>query len=221
MIKECFIMKLVLIGCPGAGKGTQAKKLSKHYDIAHISTGDLLREQIANKTEIGLKIKDIMDNGGLVSDDIISAMLAERVKADDCKKGYILDGYPRNVSQAEGLDSIVGQLDKVVCIDVKDDIIVDRMSGRRGCPKCGAMYHIKYNPPKQDGVCDACGEALVQRKDDNEETVKNRLNVYHETTAPVINYYGDKGLLMTVNGVGDIDEIFSQITEGLDAVKSN
>jgi adenylate kinase len=221
MIKECFIMKLVLIGCPGAGKGTQAKKLSKHYDIAHISTGDLLREQIANKTEIGLKIKDIMDNGGLVSDDIISAMLAERVKADDCKKGYILDGYPRNVSQAEGLDSIVGQLDKVVCIDVKDDIIVDRMSGRRGCPNCGAMYHIKYNPPKQDGVCDACGEALVQRKDDNEETVKNRLNVYHETTAPVINYYGDKGLLMTVNGVGDIDEIFSQITEGLDAVKSN
>lgn len=214
-------MKLVLIGCPGAGKGTQAKKLSKYYNIAHISTGDLLREQIANKTEIGLKIKEIMDAGGLVSDDIISAMLAERVKADDCKNGYILDGYPRNVSQAEGLEKIIGQLDKVVCIDVDDSIIVDRMSGRRGCPKCGAMFHIKYNPPKADGVCDACGEKLVQRKDDNEETVKNRLNVYHETTAPVINYYDDKGLLLKVNGVGDIDDIFAVITEKLGAVKGN
>lgn len=209
-------MKLVLIGCPGAGKGTQAKKLSKHYGIAHISTGDLLREQMKQGTELGKKVSEIMNAGGLVSDEIVSAMLAERIKADDCKNGYILDGYPRNVSQAEGLDAITGPLDKVVCIDVDDSIIVDRMTGRRGCPKCGAMYHVKYNPPKQDSVCDACGEALIQRKDDNEETVKNRLKVYHETTAPVINYYDEKGLLVKINGVGDIDEIFNAVVNALE-----
>lgn len=157
-----------------------------------------------------------MNAGGLVSDEIVSAMLAERIKADDCKNGYILDGYPRNVSQAEGLDAITGPLDKVVCIDVDDNIIVDRMTGRRGCPKCGSMYHVKYNPPKQDGICDACGEALIQRKDDNEETVKNRLKVYHETTAPVINYYDEKGLLVKINGVGDIDEIFNAVVNALE-----
>ena len=187
-------MKLVLIGCPGAGKGTQAKKLSKHYGIAHISTGDLLREQMKQGTELGKKVSEIMNAGGLVSDEIVSAMLAERIKADDCKNGYILDGYPRNVSQAEGLDAITGPLDKVVCIDVDDNIIVDRMTG----------------------VCDACGEALIQRKDDNEETVKNRLKVYHETTAPVINYYDEKGLLVKINGVGDIDEIFNAVVNALE-----
>lgn len=209
-------MKLVLIGCPGAGKGTQAKKLSSHYGIAHISTGDLLREQMKQGTELGKKVSEIMNAGGLVSDEIVSAMLAERIKADDCKNGYILDGYPRNVSQAEGLDAITGPLDKVVCIDVDDSIIVDRMTGRRGCPKCGAMYHVKYNPPKEEGICDVCGEALIQRKDDNEETVKNRLNVYHETTAPVINYYDEKGLLVKINGVGDIDEIFNAVVNALE-----
>lgn len=210
-------MKLVLIGCPGAGKGTQAKKLSKHFDIAHISTGDLLREQISKGTELGKKVSEIINAGGLVSDDIVSAMLAERIKADDCKNGFILDGYPRNVSQAEGLEAIIGKLDKVVCFEVEDSIIVDRMTGRRGCPKCGQMFHVKYNPPKQDGVCDACGEALIQRKDDNEETVVNRLKVYHETTAPVINYYADKGILLEVNGVGDIDEIFNTVVSKLEA----
>lgn len=209
-------MKLVLIGCPGAGKGTQAKKLSSHYGIAHISTGDLLREQMKQGTELGKKVSEIMNAGGLVSDEIVSAMLAERIKADDCKNGYILDGYPRNVSQAEGLDAITGPLDKVVCIDVDDSIIVDRMTGRRGCPKCGAMYHVKYNPPKEEGICDVCGEALIQRKDDNEETVKNRLNIYHETTAPVINYYDEKGLLVKINGVGDIDEIFNAVVNALE-----
>lgn len=209
-------MKLVLIGCPGAGKGTQAKKLSSHYGIAHISTGDLLREQMKQGTELGKKVSEIMNAGGLVSDEIVSAMLAERIKADDCKNGYILDGYPRNVSQAEGLDAITGPLDKVVCIDVDDSIIVDRMTGRRGCPKCGAMYHVKYNPPKEEGICDVCGEALIQRKDDNEKTVKNRLNVYHETTAPVINYYDEKGLLVKINGVGDIDEIFNAVVNALE-----
>ena len=212
-------MKLVLIGGPGAGKGTQAKKLSKHFDIAHISTGDLLREQMKLGTELGKKVSEIMNAGGLVSDDIVSAMLAERIKADDCKKGYILDGYPRNVSQAEGLEAITGKLDKVLCFNVDDEVIVDRMTGRRGCPKCGQMFHIKYNPPKKDGICDACGEALVQRKDDNAETVRNRLKVYHETTAPVIDYYNNKGILAEIDGVGDIDEIFAKAVAALEDVK--
>lgn len=212
-------MKLVLIGCPGAGKGTQAKKLSKHFDIAHISTGDLLREQIKLGTELGKKVAKIMDEGGLVSDDIVEAMIAERVKAEDCKNGFILDGYPRNVSQANGLCAIIGELDKVICFNVDDSVIVDRMVGRRGCPKCGAMYHIKYNPPKQEGICDECGEALIQRKDDTEETVINRLKVYHETTAPVINYYGEKGILFEVGGVGDIEEIFAKVVKALEGVK--
>lgn len=212
-------MKLVLIGCPGAGKGTQAKMLSKKYDIAHISTGDLLREQIKKGTELGKKVSEIINAGGLVSDDIVSAMLAERIKADDCKKGYILDGYPRNVSQAEGLDSIVGSLDKVICFDVDDETIVDRMSGRRSCPKCGKMYHIKYNPPKSEGVCDDCEETLIQRADDNEETVLNRLKVYHETTAPVIDFYENKGILMRTNGVGDINEIFNNVTKALEGIE--
>ncbi len=212
-------MKLVLIGCPGAGKGTQAKMLSKKYDIAHISTGDLLREQIKKGTELGKKVSEIINAGGLVSDDIVSAMLAERIKADDCKKGYILDGYPRNVSQAEGLDSIVGSLDKVICFDVDDETIVDRMSGRRSCPKCGKMYHLKYNPPKSEGVCDDCEETLIQRADDNEETVLNRLKVYHETTAPVIDFYENKGILMRTNGVGDINEIFNNVTKALEGIE--
>lgn len=212
-------MKLVLIGCPGAGKGTQAKMLSKKYGIAHISTGDLLREQIKKGTELGKKVSEIINAGGLVSDDIVSAMLAERIKDDDCKNGYILDGYPRNVSQAEGLDSIVGSLDKVICYDVDDDVIVDRMSGRRSCPKCGKMYHVKYNPPKTEGVCDDCGEALIQRKDDNEETVLNRLKVYHETTAPVIDFYDNKGILLRTSGVGDIDDIFNNVCKALEGIE--
>ena len=210
-------MKLVLIGCPGAGKGTQAKKLSKYFNIAHISTGDLLREQMKQGTELGKKVSEMMNAGGLVSDDIVSAMLAERIKADDCKNGYILDGYPRNVSQAEGLSAITGELDKVVCFNVDDAVIVDRMTGRRGCPKCGQMFHIKYNPPKAEGVCDSCGEALIQRKDDNEETVVNRLKVYHETTAPVIDYYKNKGILVEIEGTGDIEDIFKKTVAELEA----
>ena len=212
-------MKLVLIGCPGAGKGTQAKMLSKKYGIAHISTGDLLREQMKQGTELGKKVSAIMEAGGLVSDDIVSAMLAERIKADDCKNGYILDGYPRNVSQAEGLNDIVGSLDKVICYEVDDNIIVDRKVGRRSCPNCGKMYHTKYNPPKVEGKCDDCNEALIQRKDDNEETVVNRLKVYHETTAPVIDYYDKKGILLKTSGVGDINEIFENVCKALEGIK--
>ena len=208
-----------MLGAPGAGKGTQAKMLSKKYGIAHISTGDLLREQMKQGTELGKKVSAIMEAGGLVSDDIVSAMLAERIKADDCKNGYILDGYPRNVSQAEGLNDIVGSLDKVICYEVDDNIIVDRMVGRRSCPNCGKMYHTKYNPPKVEGKCDDCNEALIQRKDDNEETVVNRLKVYHETTAPVIDYYDKKGILLKTSGVGDINEIFENVCKALEGIK--
>lgn len=211
-------MKLVLIGCPGAGKGTQAKVLSKHFDIAHISTGDLLREEINNKTELGLKIIDIMNAGGLVSDEIVTKLLSNRIKRDDCKKGYILDGYPRNLSQAEGLSNVVGEIDRVVLISVDDDKIIERMAGRRSCPKCSQMYHTKYNPPKADGVCDVCGAELIQRKDDTEETVKNRLDVYHSTTSPIIKFYRDKGILMEFNGEGDIDKISAELISALENV---
>ena len=207
-------MKLILIGCPGAG--TQAKILSKHFGIAHISTGDLLREETNNKTELGLKIIDIMNSGGLVSDDIVSALLAKRIKKDDCKKGYILDGYPRNVSQAEGLNDITGGIDKVILISVEDDKIIERMAGRRSCPKCAQMYHIKYNPPKSEGICDSCGAELIQRKDDNEQTVKNRLEVYHSNTAPVIEYYRQKGLVCEFNGEGEIEKISREIINTLE-----
>lgn len=212
-------MKLLLIGSPGAGKGTQAKVLSKHFDIAHISTGDLLRDEINLKTELGLKIIDIMNSGELVSDEIVGQLLANRIKKDDCKNGFILDGYPRNVTQAEGLPSIVGDIDKVVLITVADELIIERMVGRRGCPKCGQMYHIKHNPPKQEDICDVCNINLEQRKDDNEETVKNRLLVYHNSTSPIIDYYRNKGLLLEIDGVGDIKEISKQLINALEGAK--
>lgn len=212
-------MKLVLIGSPGAGKGTQAKVLSKHFDIAHISTGDLLREEINQKTELGLKIIDIMNAGELVSDDIVKELLSNRIKKDDCKNGFILDGYPRNVEQAEGLSAVVGNIDKVLLISVEDSLIIERMVGRRGCPKCGQMYHIKYNPPKKEDICDECGASLVKRKDDEEETVKNRLLVYHTSTAPIIDYYKNKGLLVEVSGVGNIDDISKQLIDVLEGAK--
>ncbi len=212
-------MKLVLIGSPGAGKGTQAKVLSKHFGIAHISTGDLLREETNLKTEIGLKIIDIMNAGKLVSDEIVEVLLSNRIKKGDCKNGFILDGYPRNVEQAEGLSAVVGNIDKVVLISVDDNLIIERMVGRRGCPKCGQMYHIKYNPPKEDGVCSECGSELVQRKDDNEETVKNRLSVYHTSTSPIIDYYKNKGLLLEISGVGNIDDISKQLIDALEGAK--
>lgn len=212
-------MKLILIGSPGAGKGTQAKVLSKHFDIAHISTGDLLRDEINQKTELGLKIIDIMNAGELVSDEIVAKLLSNRIKKDDCKNGFILDGYPRNVEQAESLPSIVGDIDRVVLISVEDELIIERMVGRRGCPKCGQMYHVKYNPPKKEGICDECGAELVIRKDDNEETVKNRLSVYHTSTSPIIDYYENKGLLLKINGVGNIDDISKQLIDALEGAK--
>lgn len=212
-------MKLVLIGSPGAGKGTQAKILSKHFDIAHISTGDLLRDEINLKSELGLKIIDIMNSGQLVSDDIVELLLSNRIKKQDCKNGFILDGYPRNVTQAENLPSIVGNIDKVILITVADELIIERMVGRRACPKCGQMYHIKNNPPKKDGICDICSTNLIKREDDNEETVKNRLLVYHNSTSPIIDYYKNKQLLLEVSGVGDINQISSHLINVLEGSK--
>lgn len=208
-------MRLIIIGCPGAGKGTQAKRLKEIYDIAHISTGDLLREQVALKTELGNQIADIMKSGGLVTDEIVGKLLMMRIEKPDCANGYILDGYPRNVEQAEYLYSIIGDVDKVVYINVEDSIIIDRMAGRLACPKCGQTYHIKNSPSKVEGVCDDCGSALIQREDDKEETVKNRLEVFRKSTFPIVEYYKNKGLLLEINGDNPIDKITSVITEGL------
>lgn len=209
-------MKLVLIGSPGAGKGTQAKMLCKKFGLAHISTGDLLRDEMKNNTNLGKRISQIMNEGGLVSDEIVSEMLTNRVNMDDAKNGFILDGYPRNVSQAKGLSKIVGDIDKAICYDVDDSVIVERMVGRRSCPNCGKMYHLTYNPSKIDGICDDCKATLIQREDDNEAIVAKRLKVYHESTAPIIDFYKDKGILMKVNGVGDIDVIFNTVSQALE-----
>lgn len=214
-------MKLVLIGSPGAGKGTQAKVLSKSLAIAHISTGDLLRNEMNLKTEIGLKITDMMNNGELVPTEIVCELLVKRIKEKDCGNGYILDGFPRNVEQAEMLEDITGSLDRVVYINVADDIIVERMSGRRSCQTCGQMYHVKYNSPMIDGICDNCNTVLIQRPDDSEETVKHRLSVFRTATAPVISYYKDKGLLLEVDGTGAINEISNQMLNLLGAAVEN
>lgn len=208
-------MKIVLIGSPGAGKGTQAKILTKHFNIAHISTGDLLRDEINLKTDLGLKIADIINSGELVSDEIVATLINNRIQKDDCKNGFILDGYPRNVTQAQTLESIVGKIDKVILIYVPDDIIIERMNGRRSCEKCGQMYHLKYNPPKNFGVCDICNSPLIQRKDDNLETIQKRLNVYNEATSPLIDFYRKKDLLLQINGVDEIEVVSKELINSL------
>lgn len=212
-------MKLVLIGSPGAGKGTQAKILSAHFDIAHISTGDLLRNEVNKKTKLGLEITTIMEKGNLVSNEIVKELLSNRIKLDDCKKGFILDGYPRNVVQAQGLSEIVGEIDKTILISVSDDIIIKRMVGRRACSKCGQMFHIEYNPPKIDGICDVCGSNLIIRKDDSKEIVENRLSIYHKETTPIINYYKDKNLLLQIEGTGGISTISQNLINALEGAR--
>lgn len=210
-------MKLVLIGCPGAGKGTQAKLISKHFEIPHISTGDLLRETVKDASSpIGKEISALLTAGQLVPDELVEGMIKERTQRDDCKNGYILDGYPRNLTQAQKLSDVVGEIDYVVYITVEESKIIERMVGRRACPKCGHMFHIKYNPPKADGICDACGESLIQRSDDTEETVVNRLKVYHDNTEPVINFYAQKGILVEIDGSGDIAQIGENIISALE-----
>ena len=214
-------MKIIMLCAPGAGKGTQAKKIAEKYQIPHISTGDIFRANIKNGTELGKKAKTYMDQGLLVPDELVCDLVVDRVKQEDCKNGYILDGFPRTIPQAESLDEALGQmgesLDYAINVDVPDEHIVNRMSGRRACVGCGATYHIVYAPTKKEGVCDVCGAELILRDDDKPETVQKRLSVYHEQTQPLINYYKGKGILKDVDGTKDMDVVFQAITDILGA----
>ena len=214
-------MKIIMLGAPGAGKGTQAKKIAEKYQIPHISTGDIFRANIKNGTELGKKAKTYMDQGLLVPDELVCDLVVDRLKQEDCKNGYILDGFPRTIPQAESLDEALGQmgesLDYAINVDVPDEHIVNRMSGRRACVGCGATYHIVYAPTKKEGVCDVCGAELILRDDDKPETVQKRLSVYHEQTQPLIDYYKGKGILKDVDGTKDMDVVFQAITDILGA----
>ena len=209
-------MKIIMLGAPGAGKGTQAKNNADKYGVPHISTGDIFRANIKNGTELGMEAKKYMDQGLLVPDELTVRILLDRVAQDDCKNGYVLDGFPRTIPQAEVLDSELTKLgdhiDYAINVDVPDENIVKRMSGRRACLTCGATYHIEHVPPKKEGICDVCGSELVLRDDDKPETVKNRLNVYHEQTQPLIDFYTEKGVLKTVDGTVPMEEVFAAIT---------
>lgn len=208
-------MKIVMLGAPGAGKGTQAAMICDKYNIPHVSTGDIFRSNIKNGTELGKKAKAYMDAGQLVPDELTIQLLLDRVSQDDCKDGYVLDGFPRTIPQAEVLTKALSesgeQVDYAINVDVPDENIVTRMSGRRSCPKCGASYHIQYIPSKVEGVCDTCGSDLIQRDDDRPETVQNRLSVYHAQTQPLIDYYEQAGALRTVDGTKDKDDVFQDI----------
>lgn len=208
-------MNLILLGAPGAGKGTQAEAISAKLGIPQISTGNLLREAVKNGTELGLRAKAAMDSGALVSDDIVIGILKDRIAEPDAKNGYILDGFPRTVAQAEALDQMGVQIDKVLEIHVENDRIIARMSGRRVCEKCGASYHIEYKPTKQEGICDLCGGNAVQRADDAPETVLSRLEVYAEKTAPLKDYYSKTGKLVTVEGQNEVAETTKLVFDAL------
>ncbi|MBO4902231.1 MAG: adenylate kinase [Lachnospiraceae bacterium] len=210
-------MKIIMLGAPGAGKGTQAISIAEKYGIPHVSTGDLFRSNISNKTELGMEAKSYMDAGKLVPDALTVRMLLDRVSKEDCKNGYVLDGFPRTIAQAEVLEAEVKklgeQIDFAIDVEVPDENIVKRMSGRRACLKCGATYHIVHVPPKQEGICDQCGEALVLRDDDAPETVLKRLNVYHEQTQPLIDFYKARNILHEVDGTKDRESVFKEIVE--------
>ncbi len=209
-------MMLILLGAPGAGKGTQAEQICQRLHIPAISTGNILREALKSGTELGLKAKSFMDAGNLVPDDVVIDMLKERISEPDCKDGFILDGFPRTIPQAEALDAMGVSIDRVIDIEVPDEKIVTRMSGRRVCEKCGASYHLVYNPPKVEGVCDKCAGALVQRKDDNAETVRDRLTVYHNQTEPLKSYYAAQGKLFQVDGDRDVAVVSADILKELE-----
>ena len=209
-------MNLILLGAPGAGKGTQAEFICQHFDIPAISTGNIIREALKSGTEMGLKAKVYTEAGQLVPDEIVIGIINERLAKDDCKKGFLLDGFPRTIPQAEALDAMGIVIDKVVDIDVPDEVIVNRMSGRRVCEKCGASYHVVNKKPAVEGVCDLCAGALVQRKDDHPDTVLERLRVYHEKTEPLKAYYEKQNKVFSVDGQGDISEISKQIISGLE-----
>ena len=213
-------MKLVILGPPGAGKGTQAEYIVKRYNIPHISTGDIFRENIKNNTELGKEAKSYMDKGLLVPDDLVIALVENRLNKDDAKEGFLLDGFPRTVAQAVSLDSILDKNDekltKVINISVDPEILIERAVGRRVCKTCGMTYHVKFNPPKEEGICDKDGTKLIQRDDDTEETVKTRISVYFDQTAPLIDYYRAQNLLVDIDGAKDIDKVFEDIVSGLE-----
>ena len=216
-------MKIVLLGPPGAGKGTQAKSISNRYSIPHISTGDIFRKNISENTPLGIEAKSYMDNGQLVPDEVTINMVKDRLQQDDCKNGYLLDGFPRTVHQAEALDNFLTEIeesiDTALLIEVPKEFILERMTGRRVCPSCGASYHIKFNPPTNDGKCDLCGSDVIQRKDDTEETVKERLDVYENQTQPLIDFYKNKKQLSVVDGTQAINEVFESICKILGSDK--
>ncbi len=207
-------MNLIFLGPPGAGKGTQAKMLIEHYNIPQISTGDILRAAVAEGTDLGRKAKEYMEAGKLVPDEVVIGIIEQRLKQSDCEKGFILDGFPRTVAQAEALDKVLENMgrniDHVLSLDVPSEELIKRLTGRRTCKNCSAMYHVIFNPPKSQGVCDKCGGELYQRPDDNEETVKSRLDVYEQQTSPLIGFYDNKGLVKKIDGRGGIKEIFEQ-----------
>ena len=210
-------MKIIMLGAPGAGKGTQAKKIAEKYQIPHISTGDIFRANIKGGTDLGMKAKTFMDQGMLVPDEITIGMLMDRIGQEDCANGYVLDGFPRTIPQAESLTKALAErgekVDYAINVDVPDENIINRMSGRRACLGCGATYHIKFNPPVKEGVCDTCGQELVLRDDDKPETVKKRLDVYHQQTQPLIDYYKNAEVLAEVDGTQPMDAVFQGIVE--------
>ena len=214
-------MRIIMLGAPGAGKGTQAKKIAEKYGIPHISTGDIFRANIKNGTELGKKAKTYMDQGLLVPDELTCDLVVDRIQQPDAKNGYVLDGFPRTIPQAECLTDALSRLgskiDYAIDVDVPDENIISRMSGRRACLNCGATYHIVYNAPKKEGVCDACGQELVLREDDKPKTVKKRLDVYHDQTQPLIDYYKKEGVLAEVDGTKDMEEVFQNIAAILGA----
>lgn len=214
-------MKIIMLGAPGAGKGTQAKQIAGKYNIPHISTGDIFRANIKNNTELGQEAKTYMDQGLLVPDELTCDLVVDRIQQDDCVNGFVLDGFPRTIPQAEALENALAKLnesmDFAIDVDVPDENIVNRMSGRRACLKCGATYHIVSIPPKKEGVCDNCGSELVIRDDDKPETVQKRLNVYHEQTQPLIDFYSKKGILKSVDGTQPMDKVFEDIVNILGA----
>lgn len=213
-------MKIIMLGAPGAGKGTQAKMIADKYNIPHISTGDIFRANIKNGTELGKKAKEYMDQGALVPDELTTNLVVDRIQQDDCSNGYVLDGFPRTIPQAECLDAALKDLnDKIdfaINIEVPDENIVRRMSGRRACLSCGATYHIEHVPPKKEGICDRCSSKLVLRDDDKPETVLKRLGVYHEQTQPLIDYYSKADVLVDVDGTQEMMDVFKAITDILD-----
>jgi len=213
-------MNLMVFGAPGAGKGTQAKFLIEKYNIPQISTGDILRAAVADKTAMGMEAKSFMDAGKFVPDSTIIGIIKDRLAEDDCKKGFILDGFPRTLPQAEALKELMSDmgigLDKVISLDVPDDLIVGRITGRRVCADCGASFHVKFNPSKVEDICDYCGGKLIIRKDDNEDVVKSRLEAYHEQTAPLISFYKDMGVMVELDGTKDVEEVTKNMFKELE-----